>query len=303
MRLTAEEEAPLRRGASPLRTYNDASLSRLLDGLPGMPQSILDVGCGRGHYVEFFRRHGLSGRYLGIDVVPGADWERYAATPSPLEASYRCGPIETVPLPEGAFDLVLSSSALEHVEDDRQAVRRIFAATRPGGLRLHLVPGLRSHLLFGYHGYRRYGAGGLTALFRDAGFEILALHRQGGGVSFLLHMLAIGILESGRTRGVLHDRARRPVAGAGLPAMADRAAPPRPAPGHLRGASQGSRPPRPAGSRSDQRLCHPGPPTLSRPAGAARGRGAGPPPHRRRRDLGRQARRAPPGSPARRRRR
>ncbi|ALJ39497.1 class I SAM-dependent methyltransferase (plasmid) [Azospirillum brasilense] len=208
MRLTAEEEAPLRRGASPLRTYNDASLSRLLDGLPGMPQSILDVGCGRGHYVEFFRRHGLSGRYLGIDVVPGADWERYAATPSPLEASYRCGPIETVPLPEGAFDLVLSSSALEHVEDDRQAVRRIFAATRPGGLRLHLVPGLRSHLLFGYHGYRRYGAGGLTALFRDAGFEILALHRQGGGVSFLLHMLAIGILESGRTRGVLHDRLR-----------------------------------------------------------------------------------------------
>lgn len=83
--------------------------------------------------MEFFRRHGLSGRYLGIDVVPGADWERYAATPSPLEASYRCGPIETVPLPEAAFDLVLSSSALEHVEDDRQAVRRIFAATRPGG--------------------------------------------------------------------------------------------------------------------------------------------------------------------------
>jgi SAM-dependent methyltransferase len=207
-RLRSAEAPRAAQGDSPLRIYNDERLRRALAPLAGRRLSILDVGCGRGHYVDFFRQAGIEGEYLGIDAHPRPDWDRHATASGALTVRYQAGPIEDCPLPEGEADFVLSSSALEHFADDRLAARRLFAATRPGGLGLHMVPGLASHLLYGYHGYRRYDEAGLSALFTDAGFEVLGAERQGGPASFLVHVLWIGICESGHFRQIVHDMLR-----------------------------------------------------------------------------------------------
>ncbi|MCL4825414.1 MAG: methyltransferase domain-containing protein, partial [Anaerolineales bacterium] len=40
---------------------------------------------------------------------------------------------ERLPLPPGMFDLILSHEVLEHVQDDREAVREMIRVLNPGG--------------------------------------------------------------------------------------------------------------------------------------------------------------------------
>lgn len=208
-RLTRKEAERARCGDSPLRIYSDAILARALMRLPKRPVAVLDVGCGRGHYADFLRQHGVTGSYLGIDVEARPDWTRYAGADHGLEAEFRQGAIEIIDLPEERFDFVFSSSALEHIEDDARAIQRMFAATRPGGVGLHLVPAPASIFLYGYHGWRRYAAPSLRALFETAGFQVEAVQALGGLPSFVVHALIIGTLESGMTPMIIHDWIRK----------------------------------------------------------------------------------------------
>ncbi len=208
-RLKPDAARGARRGDSPLRVYSDAILADALVPLAGSPVAILDVGCGRGHYASFLRERGLTGNYLGIDVQARDDWHRFAGPQEGLAVTFQEGMVETVNLPNAHFDFVFSSSALEHIADDTAAAERIHAATRPGGLGLHLVPAPASILLYGYHGWRRYDADTLRVLFEAVGFEVLGIERLGGLPSFLLHLLWIGTLEAGTTRLILHDWLRR----------------------------------------------------------------------------------------------
>jgi len=48
--------------------------------------------------------------------------------------------ITDIPRPDGTFDIVLCSHVLEHVPDDRKAMREIFRVLKPGGFAILLVP-------------------------------------------------------------------------------------------------------------------------------------------------------------------
>jgi SAM-dependent methyltransferase len=102
---------------------------------------ILENGCGVGMYVEHLTLYG--GCVIGLEY----DFERAA------EAGTRSSGIlnaasEALPLPSGAFDLILSHEVLEHVQDDIQAVREMVRVLRspnpalgkPGGRIVLFVP-------------------------------------------------------------------------------------------------------------------------------------------------------------------
>ena len=87
---------------------------------------ILENGCGVGMYVEHLAQQG--GTVIGLEY----DFERAAEartrSPHILNAAGEC-----VPLPSSSFDLVLSHEVLEHVQDDRAAVREMIRVIKPGG--------------------------------------------------------------------------------------------------------------------------------------------------------------------------
>jgi SAM-dependent methyltransferase len=88
--------------------------------------TILENGCGVGMYVEKLSAFG--GRVVGLEF----DLER--AT----EAGIRSKEIinaagEFIPLPNSTFDLILSHEVIEHVQDDRAAVREMIRVLKPGG--------------------------------------------------------------------------------------------------------------------------------------------------------------------------
>ena len=89
---------------------------------------ILENGCGVGMYVEHLAPFG--GQVIGLEY----DFERAA------EAHINSSQIinaagEAIPIPSGTFDLILSHEVIEHVQDDRLAIRemvRVLRSPNPG---------------------------------------------------------------------------------------------------------------------------------------------------------------------------
>jgi SAM-dependent methyltransferase len=78
-------------------------------------RAILDVGCGVGMYLKAFRDY--SDDVHGVDV----DGEKLAVAGRELP-NLSVSVAETLPYPDGVFDVVFSHEVIEHVTDDRQAL-------------------------------------------------------------------------------------------------------------------------------------------------------------------------------------
>ena len=113
----------------------------------GAGDRVLDLGCGAGrHAFEALRRGGSvvaldadAGELRGVADMAGA---MAAAGEVPAGASARTvrGDATRMPFPGGAFDRVIAAEVLEHIPDDRQALREIARVLRPGGQVAVTVP-------------------------------------------------------------------------------------------------------------------------------------------------------------------
>ncbi len=139
-------------------------LLRHLDGLKDL--FILNAGCGSGELSLQLAAAGHS--VLGID--PSADYIRLARSNADEAGSDNCSflvsSIEEFDSAT-AFDCVVATDVLEHIEDDAAALARLVRLVKPDGLLLITVPAGR--WLFGYHDetlghYRRYSRGQLHRL-------------------------------------------------------------------------------------------------------------------------------------------
>lgn len=94
---------------------------------------VLDAGCGVGLFVRRFRD--VSDRVWGIEIDAERAEEAAAALPNICQGS-----VEALPYPEGFFDVVFSHEVLEHVQDDRSALREALRVLQPGGALVLFVP-------------------------------------------------------------------------------------------------------------------------------------------------------------------
>jgi SAM-dependent methyltransferase len=114
---------------------------------------LLDVGCGGGRHIRASRH--MAG-VLGVAVDLGAD--EVAETHASLELLDKlpaaqggtvagAGPwgvmrasVYDLPFDDGAFDCVIISEVLEHLHDEREALREMSRVLRPGGMLAVSVP-------------------------------------------------------------------------------------------------------------------------------------------------------------------
>jgi 2-polyprenyl-3-methyl-5-hydroxy-6-metoxy-1,4-benzoquinol methylase len=90
------------------------------------PGRVLDVGCGTGLLLSFFKELGWD--CVGVDL---SSWtERYAKR---YGFTFHQGRLEDLALAEKSFDLVVSTSTLEHIEDPLPHVREILRVMKPDG--------------------------------------------------------------------------------------------------------------------------------------------------------------------------
>jgi ubiquinone/menaquinone biosynthesis C-methylase UbiE len=163
-----------------------------VDQAPLQPgESVLDVGCGTGGVtIPAKMRVGRNGIVAGIDPSPEMiAVARRRAGRAGVEIDFRVGVIESLPFPDGTFDLVTASLMMHHLPEHLQVkglaeIWRVLrspdpAAGKPAGRLLvadmmRPSPNFLGHIgsLILHHGHSmQFGIEDLPRLLRDAGFE------------------------------------------------------------------------------------------------------------------------------------
>lgn len=75
---------------------------------------VLDIGCGNGANVLFFRKLGYEAHGMDISRV-AVDLGNILLSKNGFEETLVCGDMEGLSFPEGYFDIVVSHAALDHI--------------------------------------------------------------------------------------------------------------------------------------------------------------------------------------------
>ena len=98
---------------------------------------LLDIGCGRGRFLQHVGAREPSWRLFGIEPEPSGVTASSALVP---EATILEGVADSLPFPSEGFDVVTAWDVLEHVPDPRAALLEVKRCLRPGGVLGVVVP-------------------------------------------------------------------------------------------------------------------------------------------------------------------
>lgn len=129
---------------------------------------LLDIGCGTKPYKETLQR--FLTEYVGLDREQPFN---QAAEIDLVGTAYN------IPADSASFDSVISTAALEHLEDPEKAIRECNRVLKHGGVAVYTVP-FFWHLHAEPWDYYRFTKYGLKYLFEKVGFEVLEVNALSG---------------------------------------------------------------------------------------------------------------------------
>lgn len=114
----------------------DPRLARIIELATELrPETLLDIGCGRGFLLDRFADAGLTG-LTGVDVYEDVASERW---------DYARGDVtQQLPFDDGAFECVVAGEIIEHVPDPDHFLREIRRVLVPGGTLIISTPNMVS---------------------------------------------------------------------------------------------------------------------------------------------------------------
>jgi ubiquinone/menaquinone biosynthesis C-methylase UbiE len=135
--------------------------------------AIADLGCSTGHLLADLRTAYPDATLYGVDLVRAGLVKAHELVP---DSRLLCADVCRLPIGDGCIDAICSANLLEHVPDDRAALREMERVLKPGGVAAIVVPAGPS--TYDYYdrflGHeRRYARRELARKAAAAGFDVL----------------------------------------------------------------------------------------------------------------------------------
>ena len=194
---------------APGESYYTHTRQELVSLLDGVPQTVLEVGCGRGNTLGYLKERGARETF-GIEL-------NYSVAGDAIDQvdHLAVGDVESMqwPFPGVRFDCIILGDVLEHLRDPWRVVSRLKESLCDGGQMVASLPNVRFYgvsipLLFG--GKWTYAEEGIldrthlrfftrrTAiqLFAEAGLEVRRVGSTYGPKRRLFNLLTVGIFRN-----------------------------------------------------------------------------------------------------------
>jgi SAM-dependent methyltransferase len=186
---------------------------------PHLGRSVLEIGSGIGTYSSRITADPQVERLTCVEVDPScAETARQALDAAPVHkpVDYLVGDYLAAQVPKDRYDTALLINVLEHLRDDRAAVKKARSELRMDGTLVIFVPAfglLMSDLDRRLGHYRRYTTGSLRQLLEGAGFTVTTLryYNLTGFLGWLWRFRLLGRTEQSRGLVRFFDRVIFPV--------------------------------------------------------------------------------------------
>lgn len=159
-------------------------------------EKVLDCGCGEGLYLLAINETSQDAEIYGFDIDSASIEIAKKHLAKSTNVDFRIGNICNMPYPDNFFDKICCSEVLEHVEDDKKALKELRRILKPSGRLVITVPNLnfpflwdpinkiaeiffKTHITKGFFAgiwnmhLRLYDINEITELVKTAGFEII----------------------------------------------------------------------------------------------------------------------------------
>lgn len=104
------------------------------------PQKVLDIGCGRGFYTKLTSFFPFVKEIQSIDAHPDYVKRAKKTAGNDKRITIQTGSIYKLPFKDNYFDSIIASEILEHLTDDKKALRELYRVLKKGGTLLVSVP-------------------------------------------------------------------------------------------------------------------------------------------------------------------
>ena len=143
---------------------------------------ILDLGCGDGRSLDFFRRRDATVDWAGLDVVDSPAARMRTST----NGSFTVYDGVEIPFGPGTFDMIYSKHVLEHVRRPLEFLREVRRTLKPTGYYAGSVSQLEP-----YHGrsFWNFTPLGFKEVSEEAGLRICELRPGVDAVSLMVFYL------------------------------------------------------------------------------------------------------------------
>lgn len=135
---------------------------RLFEEAGPLPEPVLDLGCGDGHYATI-----AFDRPLAAGIDPDEPMVREAAARGAYRHTMVASATE-MPFPDGTFGSVVANCVIEHIPDIEAVIRESARVLRPGGRFVFGVPSEHfADMLLGVSTLRKLGLASLAQRYAD----------------------------------------------------------------------------------------------------------------------------------------
>lgn len=135
-------------------------------------KSLLDLGCGRGEFLDGFAR-------FDIDVL-GIDGSSYPDRPGKAQILTADLDGRVLPIKTDQFDVIFSKSVIEHMHNTDMFLSETFRILKPGGIAIMMAPCWQAQYLHFYDDHthvKPFTLAGLTSAMQLQSFKIMDSRR------------------------------------------------------------------------------------------------------------------------------